>query len=386
MSPARRAAFQVLRKVSQGSHATDALLKESQHLEPRDAALAHQIVLGVLRHAAQLDHLIEVFAGRPQPKMDPEVQMALRAGIFQLRYLSKIPAHAAVSESVEHVKRARKTSAAGFVNVVLRKVNRREVDWPTRAAALSMPEWLMDRWDQRFGLEQAERIAGTALEEPPLYLRIPAPLPPELDVEPTEIPGAYRWRSGPRGGYRIQDLGAQSIVPLLGLERGQRFLDLCAAPGNKTAQALETPVRAVACDRHFFRLQMLEGPQCPRVVLNAAEPLPFRPVFDRILVDAPCSGTGTFARNPEIKWRLALSDLARHHERQVAILNHALDVLAPGGRLVYSTCSLEPEENEDVVREVLAARAGIRLAREHYRLPGVQPGDGFFAAILEREC
>ena len=359
-------------------------MKESQHLDPRDAALAHQIVLGVLRHAAQLDHLIEVFAGRPQPKLDPEVQLALRAGIFQLRYLTKIPAHAAVSESVEHVKRARKTSAAGFVNVVLRKVNRREVEWPTRAIALSMPEWLMDRWDRRFGLEQAELIAGTALEEPPLYLRIPGPLPEGLDAEPTDVAGAYRWRSGPRGAFRIQDLGAQSIVPLLELAPGQRFLDLCAAPGNKTAQALETPVAAVACDRHFFRLQMLEGPQCPRVVLNAADPLPFQPVFDRILVDAPCSGTGTLARNPEIKWRLAASDLPRHHERQVRILAHALDALAPGGLLVYSTCSLEPEENEDVVREVLGARADITLAKEQYRLPGVQPGDGFFAAVLRR--
>jgi 16S rRNA (cytosine967-C5)-methyltransferase len=386
VSPARKAAFQVLRKVSQGSYASDALLKESRHLDPRDAALAHQIVFGVLRHAAQLDHLIEVFAGRRQPQMDPEVRLALRAAIFQLRYLTRIPAHAAVSESVEHVKRARKASAAGFVNVVLRKVNRREVDWPTRAIALSMPEWLMDRWDRRFGRADAERIAAAALEEPPLYLRIPGTPPPGLDVEPTELPGAWRWRSGPRGAFRIQDLGAQSIVPLLELAPGLLFLDLCAAPGNKTAQALETPVRAVACDRHLFRLRMLDGPPCPRVVLDAADPLPFRPVFDRILVDAPCSGTGTLARNPEIKWRLVESDLARHHERQVAILSHALEVLAPGGRLVYATCSLEPEENENVVREVLAGRSGIGLLREQYRLPGIQPGDGFYAAILEREC
>ena len=165
-------------------------------------------------------------------------------------------------------------------------------------------------------------------------------------------------------------------MPLLDLEAGQTFLDLCAAPGNKTAQALECGVRAVACDLHLRRLARMKELGCDFVVLDGTRPLPFAARFDRILVDAPCSGTGTLARNPEIKWRLRPADVADLHASQTALLRNALKLLAPGGRLVYSTCSLEREENEEVVE---AVAPGARLWR---RLPGVHPGDGFFAAVL----
>jgi 16S rRNA (cytosine967-C5)-methyltransferase len=153
-------------------------------------------------------------------------------------------------------------------------------------------------------------------------------------------------------------------------------LDLCAAPGNKTAQAIALGADTIACDVHWHRLKQLEGLACRRVVLDGTRPLPFRTQFDRILVDAPCSGTGTLGRNPEIKWRLKPSDLLELHDKQVSLLRNALERLRRGGRLVYSTCSLEDEENRQVIREF----PGDWQITE--RLPGRDEGDGFFIAVL----
>ncbi len=376
ISPARAAAFEILRLVEQGGYAADLLYSRTSGFDSRDAGLASEIVLGSLRYRGQLDFLIEHFSGRAAARLDPEVRIALRMAIYQIRYLSRVPAHAAVTESVELVKQARKRSAAPLVNAVLRKVNREPVDWPDRAVELSHPAWLLERWDGQFGPATAEKIARANLAPPETYVRIVGEAKGPL-VEPTEVPGCYRLTSGPADGLRIQDIGSQSIVPLLDLRPGQTFLDLCAAPGNKTAQALEGGVHAVACDIHLSRLSHMKGLGCGLVVLDGARPLPFGSRFDRILVDAPCSGTGTLGRNPEIKWRLEPADLAELHSRQVALLRNALERLAPAGRLVYSTCSLEPEENEDVVRE-----AGARVERLWRRLPGRDAGDGFFAAVL----
>jgi 16S rRNA (cytosine967-C5)-methyltransferase len=179
----------------------------------------------------------------------------------------------------------------------------------------------------------------------------------------------------------MQDIGSQSIVPLLRLQPGQSFLDVCAAPGNKTAQALEASVSAIACDVHYRRLLSLKPLGVPLVVLDSSRELPFRARFERILLDAPCSGTGTLARNPEIKWRLEPSDPLRLQQIQRALLRQAYAALAPGGLLVYSTCSLEREENEEVVA-VLPPGA---LVRTLHRIPGRDPGDGFFAAVIKSE-
>jgi 16S rRNA (cytosine967-C5)-methyltransferase len=258
-----------------------------------------------------------------------------------------------VDDSVELVKQARKRSATGFVNAVLRKVDRAPVKWPgssgpDRATELNVPDWLLGRWERHYGTEAAEGIARAALELP------------EVSVNP---------ETG-----RMQDMGARTIVPLLGIEPGMTLLDICAAPGNKTAQALAAGARVVACDRYPKRLA--EVPQtAARVAADATWPLPFSRRFDRVLVDAPCSGTGTLGRNPEIKWRLAEADLAGFYERQRKILANAMACVAEGGRLVYATCSLEPEENENVVE-------GWRVEKTMLRLPGRDPGDGFFAAMI----
>ncbi len=358
VSPAREISFRILLKVEQGGYASDLLRRETGTLDARNAALAESIVMGVLRYQAQLDSLIALLSGREVRKIDAEVLIALRMGIFQIRHLDRVPAHAAVGESVELVKLARKKSAAGFANAVLRRIHRDPVEWPDRATELSIPPWMLERWEKRYGMEQAQGIARAALEEPGTYIN--------------EATG------------RQQDIGAQSIVPLLGIEPGMKVLDLCAAPGNKTAQMLaqlEGSGLAVAGDRYLRRLEEVPR-ESARVVLDATEPLPFGAGgFDRILVDAPCSGTGTLARNPEIKWRLKPGDLEGFAERQVRILEEALKCLAPGGRLVYSTCTLEPEENENVVERVRVQRPSLKI-ESHWRIPGREPGDGFFAAVV----
>jgi len=346
VSPARQIAYDILRKVADGGYASDLLLKHGAALDPRDAALASEIVFGCLRYQSQLDHLIRRFVPRT---LDPEIRLVLRMGIYQLRYLDRVPAHAAVSESVELAKRARKTSASGLVNAVLRKVDRQPIAWPDQATELSTPAWLLEKWERQFGPETTEKIAATFLK------------PVETHVASTG---------------RIQDIGAQSVVQHLDLHPGQTFLDLCAAPGNKTAQALEYGVRAIACDVNWRRLAPLHSLGCPLVVLDATRPLPFNTRFDRILLDAPCSGTGTLGRNPEIKWRLEPSDLMDLHRKQVTMLRNAIAYLKPGGRLLYSTCSLEEEENRAVVNTI---RGNWDIGE---RLPGVDPGDGFFVAVL----
>src|SRR5262245_58671074 len=333
--------------VESGGYASDLLHARTAAMDPRDAGLTHEIVFGVLRYRDQLDYLIAYYSGR-SGKLDPEVRTALRAGIYQLRYLERIPPHAAVADAVQLVKRARKTSAAGFVNAVLRKVDRKPVAWPDRATELSMPAWLLERWDRHYGREASDAIARAALVEPRKHTRVSA------------------------AGERRQDIGAQEVVPLLDLRSGQRFLDLCAAPGNKTAQALDAGVRVVACDLHLHRLAQLNSLTPNLVVLDATQPLPFAGEFDRILVDAPCSGTGTLARNLAIKWRLTPADLEDLHGRQTAMLRNARALLAPGGRLVYSTCSLEPEENEEIGGEP-----------DLMRLPGRDAGDGFYASVIK---
>ncbi len=188
---------------------------------------------------------------------------------------------------------------------------------------------------------------------------------------------------------RIQDLGSQRIAPLLRPAKDKTLLDLCAAPGGKTQHAIELRGGAegvIACDyrhRRLRQMRALAADPPPLAAVDATHALPFRRRFDQILIDAPCSGTGTLARNPEIKWRLQPEDLADLQWRQKNILLHGLDCLAPGGVLVYSTCSIEAEENDHVVQAVLRRRPNYRVAERMLNLPGRGVGDGFFAVRLE---
>jgi 16S rRNA (cytosine967-C5)-methyltransferase len=375
LAPARKAAFAALLAVERGAWSAEALAAKSLHLDPRDAGLASDIVFGVLRRRGELDGLIRSYSKVPPEQIDPEIWIALEMAFYQLRFHDRVPPHAIVNDAVELSRRAVDDSAANFVNAVLRQSLRKPVDIPE---SLSTPAWLLDRWAKQYGVEAAQGIARASLAIPERYIRVGSAEPP-AGAELTDIPGCYRLPQGEARPFRFQDISAQAVVPLLQLEPGQTFLDVCAAPGNKTAQAIETPVHAVAGEFHLSRARNLAPLEVPVVVLDARHPLPFSRLFDRILIDAPCSGTGTLARNPEIKWKLEPEDFPSLQERQLAILRNGLAQLAPGGRLVYSTCSLEREENEDVV-----AASGAKVIRTIHRIPGRDPGDGFFAAVLSR--
>jgi 16S rRNA (cytosine967-C5)-methyltransferase len=376
IASARQSAFGALLAIDRGAWSAEALAAKSVHLDSRDAGLASDIVFGTLRRREELDAMIGKYSKRGVDKLDAAVRTALEMALYQIRFLDRVPGHAAVNDSVELARRAGKASAAAFVNAILRRAIREPVEIPE---TLSTPAWLLDRWIAQYGSDTARAIAQASLRPPERFIRVGNASPPP-GAEPTDVPGCFRLASGDASGFRFQDIGSQAVVPLLSLEPGQTFLDLCASPGNKTAQALETPIKAIACDLHLSRARLLLPLSIPAVTLDATKPLPFARRFDRILVDAPCSGTGTLARNPEIKWRLKPEDIADLQNRQVAILRNALAQLTPDGLLVYSTCSLEREENQEVV-----ALAGATVVETMQRLPGRDPGDGFFAAVLRGE-
>ncbi len=193
----------------------------------------------MLRWRGPIDWIIQTLSGRPVQKLDREVLAALRMGVYQLRWLDRIPPHAAINESVELIKKARKRSAAGFANAILRKVTRESVEWPDEATRLSCPQWLLDRWCAQYGWDTAHGIAEAALRRPERFVRIRPGNDIPAGFDPTDVPGAYVENSADRlksvAQLQVQDISAQTIVPLLELQPGQTFLDLCSAPGNKTA-------------------------------------------------------------------------------------------------------------------------------------------------------
>lgn len=442
ISPARAAAFDILMRVeTQDAYATELLHSARlDELSPRDRGLTTEIVMGVLRWRSRLDEIIANASSRPLNKIDPEVVTALRIGAYQRLFLTRVPASAAVNESVELIKRARKTSAAPFANAVLRQITRSEspaIGWdvgmhPDRlATALAHPQWLVERWGKQFGLEATLKICLQNQSESAVSMRLDAPsAEAELAAEGVELsPGGMltsartlncpvsdltRTAAFREGRVAIQDEGSQLVALVVG--NGTRLLDCCAAPGGKTAvlAARNPNAEIIAAEIHPHRADLLrKRVRAPNVkVIEAdATQLPVEGQFDRVLVDVPCSGTGTLARNPEIKWRLKPEEFDDLHQKQVAILRAALQHLSLGGQAVYSTCSLEPEEDEAVVEEVLADLPGYRLLDvrdelEHLRasgelawqdldslvsgkylrtIPGVHPCDGFFVAIAERQ-
>jgi 16S rRNA (cytosine967-C5)-methyltransferase len=445
VSPARAAAFDILLRVeSESSYASELLHSAAhEHLSTPDHALATELIMGTIRWRSRLDDEIAKASSQPLSKLDPEILIALRLGLYQFRWLDRIPQRAAINESVELVKRARKRSAAPFVNAVLRKLSTTPPDCVAKSAPaspqelardLAHPHWMVERWTREYGLAAAAKICQHDQSIPATAIRLRTPtaeaqlsqegitvkagslLSSARRVEAGDITKTRAFRTGQ---VVIQDEASQLVVALIGT--GTRILDCCAAPGGKTlAIADRNPAAAItAVELHPHRARLLQKllhltePNSAariQILVADAQSLPTFLPFERILADVPCSGTGTLARNPEIKWRLKIDDLAELHERQSAILRSALARLAPGGRLVYSTCSLEKDENEDVVASVLGEDPSLRLldcrteldqlkafgeltwpdaaslTRGPYlrTIPGVQDCDGFFAAILER--
>ena len=456
VSPARAAAFEILLRVErEDSYASELLHSASlAKLSGRDHGLATELVMGVLRWRSVLDQRLAAASSQELERLDGEVLAALRLAVYQLQFLSRVPMRAAIFESVELVKAARKRSAASFVNAVLRKIAEtgaedifarigESSDAISLAQPAAHPSWLVARWTERYGLEAARQICvhdqtvpGTAIH---IYgdrsndakSRAHPSRNNQSEAELTEAgvqlaPGrllssARRMVAGDVTGTRayregrisIQDEASQ-LVGLLA-SGGGLILDCCAAPGSKTALLARSNPRAkvFATELHPHRARLLQNlRRSPNVHVIAADArhLPFTLAFDRILADVPCSGTGTLARNPEIKWRLKAADLHDLQSRQVAILKAALAQLAIRGRLVYSTCSMEREENEAVVEAALESTAEFKvadcqgeleqlqqsgemswkdiaslLAGPYLRtIPGIHPCDGFFAALIER--
>jgi len=451
ISPSRAAAFDILLRVERESSYASELLHSHGYdrLSTVDHSLTTELVMGVLRWRSLLDSQIAATSDQPLSKLDPEILTALRLAVYQLGWLSRIPARAAINESVELVKRARKRSAASFVNAVLRKIAGvsqvknssphviDDASGETLAASSAHPLWLVERWVKAYGIDSAFRICQHNQSVPVTAIRLRSPEAEEqIRAEGIELaPGALltsarRVQHGDitktaafRAGLCvIQDEASQLVAALVG--HGASVLDCCAAPGGKTLAIADRNPDAdvVAVELHSHRARLLRKLLSAhdrqtkaesgriRIVTSDARNLPFASKFDRVLADVPCSGTGTLSRNPEIKWRLTLKDLADLQSRQLAILRSAMDQVAKGGRVIYSTCSLEKEENEDVIERSLAEDSSFRvidsqvelhrlqeageliwpdsstLTRGPYlrTLPGVHPCEGFFAAIMEK--
>jgi 16S rRNA (cytosine967-C5)-methyltransferase len=451
ISPARSAAFDILFRVERESSYASELLHSRTYgsLTETDHALATELVMGVLRWRSLLDSEISRNSSQPVAKLDIEVLIALRLAVYQLRWLDRIPAHAAINESVNLVKKARKRSAAPFVNAVLRKIasglspsgqEPHSINGES-AEALGVgsahPQWLVERWVHEYGLDAAAHICQHNQSRPTTAIRLRQPEAEDrLKAEGIELAAGGILASARRvlrgdvsrtaafrdGLCAIQDEASQLVAALVG--NGSRILDCCAAPGGKTlAIADRNPAAKIsAIELHPHRARLLQkvlrapdasvdpvGPEI-QVIAADARQMPFSTQFDRVLADVPCSGTGTLSRNPEIKWRLASKDFADLQKRQLAILRSAMDRVAIGGNVIYSTCSLEPEENEAVIESALAQDSSFRLVdcqvelerlqrdgelvwsnlssltRGPYlrTLPGVHPCDGFFGAILKR--
>jgi 16S rRNA (cytosine967-C5)-methyltransferase len=433
-SPARQAAFQILLRVERESAYAVELLHSQllDGLSPEDRNLTTDIVMGVLRWQSRLDERFVSLLKAPLRKLDLEVLIALRMGAYQLAFLSRTPGHAIVNETVELVKVARKRSASGLVNAVMRKLerDRRELaaEGKSLAADYAHPDWLVAKWEAQFGHEKAKQVCRHDQQVPATALRIGnAEIERSLIAEGVQLaPGMLmssarvvlsgdvtRTSAFREGRVAIQDEGSQLVAALV--RRGQRILDCCAAPGIKTAAMATAMPEAeiVATEIHPHRARVLRqlAPQANvRVMTADALQLPFGPDFDRVLADVPCSGTGTLGRNPEIKWRLTPEDIKDLQARQIAILNAALKHVAPGGRLVYATCSLEVEEDEQVIEAGLRQNPGFRIVPVRNELidlqkagvlvwpaidalvsgnylrtfPGTHPCDGFFAGVVER--
>jgi 16S rRNA (cytosine967-C5)-methyltransferase len=450
VSPARRAAFEILKRVEQeGAYSSVVLAAADEDLSSRDRGLCHELVLGVLRNRLWLDRTIENFAAREVEKLDLPVALALRLGVYQLRFLTRIPASAAVNESVNLVRGARLQSASSFVNAVLRRATR-EPDFDPAAFVTddveklsietSHPRWLIERWTSQFGFEETAGIARANNRPAALAFRFTAKAlrdhrrPPgriidELRANGVELveskiaPGAWRIiqmkstgrdAGDPHAGMRalqfdgliyFQDEASQLVAHVVDVRDGDLALDVCAAPGSKSTLMAALAPRAtfIAGELYEHRARTIaefaiqQGATNVRVIIHdATRELPLAASFDCVLVDAPCSGTGTLRQNPEIRWRLNESDIAHLADKQKQILKNAATVLRIGGRLVYSTCSMERDENESVIKDFLERNPNFKRARLNVPAnllntdgtartwPHLDDVEGFFLAAFER--
>jgi 16S rRNA (cytosine967-C5)-methyltransferase len=400
IAPAREAAYQALRAVStRAADLPHALARARTRLpDERDRALAGEIVAGTLRWQGAFDHVIAAFSGRPTARLDPEVLDILRSSMFQLLHLDRVPAAAVVSDAVNMTRKAGKKSAGPFVNALLRRVSRErhQLPLPPRPAGdedpavldylsitLSHPRWLAARWLQRYGFAATEAWLQFNNRPAPLTIRAntlritPAALGESLKEHGVAVDAgrfasdALVVRAGnplltplaDTGLFVVQDEASQVVASLVAAEPGERVLDACASPGGKTtaiAAAIGDRGLIIATDVRGRRVDLLattvrlSGARSVRIVQADAAALPLAASFDWVLLDVPCSGLGTIRRDPDVRWRRSEADLPILAAAQLQMLMETASAVRPGGRLVYSTCSSEPEENEEVVARFLS--------------------------------
>ncbi len=431
ISPARACAYAVIRRVfEEGAYADRALHGEARRhaLEPRDRALATRLAYGAVQRRATLDHVIEALAGRPVSKLEPAVLAALRLGVLQLVFLDRVPAHAAVGESVELAK-ASSRAGSGLVNAVLRRA---AGEAPSMVAALpdgtvaeaalrhSHPQWIAELWFDALGADEARALMAADNEPAEAAVRVntlkadaldlPVPtragdLPEGLVLEaPFDAFASPLWE---RGLLMPQSRAAMAVARALDPQPGERVLDLCAAPGGKTthlAALMCDEGTVVAVERHPGRAEALRrtatrmGASCVEVRTAEATD-PHKDPYDRVLVDPPCSDLGTLASRPDVRWRKDPGTPAEVAATQAAILDAGAEALEPGGVLVYSTCTISPLENERLIAAFLERRRDFEIDEmpsdlpvwDHPSVPGFlqtlphrDGTDGFFIARLRR--
>jgi 16S rRNA (cytosine967-C5)-methyltransferase len=393
-------------------------------LSPADRGLCHELVCGVVRWQATLDRLI---ARKTTPGREPRPALVnlLRLGLYQIFWLDRIPPHAAVHETVEQAKRSGYVSQSGFINAILRaylrefeEVKKILADMKISQPALgwSHTEWLVEKWRKNFGDEKTRQLLEWNNTPPKTFARVntlktdAAKLIERWREENVEYDFVTRDWTGENlafelkahpplnslgslrdGWFYLQDSSTLLAPVLLGAQPGETILDLCAAPGGKTAfiaQLMNNEGKIIASDIEPNRLRLVRencarlGATCVETTQNVELKIPISQ-FDRILIDAPCSNTGVMRRRVDLRWRISLEEISRLQKTQLDLLNQSVAKLKPGGVIVYSTCSLEPEENSEVVREFLAARPDFELKTERQLLPFVDGVDGAFTAKLQ---
>ena len=426
VSPARSTAFDALLKIENDSAFSSVVLPQvSNGLSQKDKALCYEIVLGALRRQIYLDRLIDHFATKG--KLDIEVRLALRIGIFQLLSLDRVPAYSILNESVNLVQRAKKTSAKGLVNAILRRVSRETVSFVYAdeleriSVETSHPMWLIEKWTVAFGIQDAESLAVANNAPPKNAFRFTARSiknglgQQENWIKSEIVDGCFStarmddelFQLAQSGDIYFQDEASQLVASAVKLSEDESFLDVCAAPGGKTSliasrRDFKTKL-IVAGDLPWSRVEFLRE-TCRKqeievsvVQYDATHGLPFADAsFDTILLDAPCSGTGTVRHNPEIRYSLKPGDITELSSKQLQILTSASKLVKPGGRIYYSTCSLEPEENEGVISNFLGNEPDFAIVSadldERFRTPDgftrTSPDrdnmDGFFLSVLRK--
>lgn len=410
ISPARTAAFDILLKIEKEKAYSSVLLPVyEEKLGAKDRGLCHEITLGVLRRRLYLDRVTDKFVGK---KLDLPVRIALYIGLYQLLFLDRIPAYSAINESVNLVQRAKKTSAKGLVNAVLRKASRGApvLEFSDELERISVetshPRWLVEKWANDLGFEEAGRLAAANNDAGKTEYRATSKL--EAKLTGNEDIAALNAMAA-EGKIYFQDEGSQMAASAVDLAAGQRFLDVCAAPGSKTTYIADRYRNSentlfAAGDLHAHRLKVLRSACLNQDVgfvnilqYDAETALPFSDrAFDVVLVDAPCSGTGTIRHNPEVRYLLEEKDLDELSGKQLRILKNASKLVKSGGKLVYSTCSLEKEENEAVAAIFLELHPDFTVTRPRVPEELITPGgfartfphrdgmDGFFIAVFER--